>query len=422
MTVGVSERAPRGELLLVGGMVLAISTGAFFRVPLLPSIGAELSMSVGQLGALTSVFALGRLATDIPAGRLADRVPHLRALALGGALLSIGSLAMALAPTALLVLAAAFVLGVASAVSNTTGMTYFSTAAPVHQRGMSMAMFSAALLGGQALGPMVGGTIGTTAGWRVAVAFAAGVGAIVALTGSRLHRSERGQRMAARNGAGARAGSESVPSGTRRPSLPSKVMPLQRFLLYSVAFASFFLLGAMPQTLVPIIGDASYALEASTIGLALGVGGVCRFLGAMVGGRIADRISRKAALVPGMGLGAIGVAILAVDLGPAGWMTAIVLLSLGSYGTSVAATMLADHARGAGVGRKLGSYRFAGDIGLITGPVVAGLLYQSIGVEVAVLTVAGLVGLIALLCAAFLRETRWLDEPPGGPGSPGTAP
>jgi predicted MFS family arabinose efflux permease len=59
-------------MLLVGGAVLGISMLAFFRVPLLPAIGQELSMSAAQLGLVTTIFAAGRLATDIPAGRLAD--------------------------------------------------------------------------------------------------------------------------------------------------------------------------------------------------------------------------------------------------------------------------------------------------------------------------------------------------------------
>ncbi|HSK22955.1 MAG TPA: MFS transporter [Egicoccus sp.] len=397
MTTTSTPPVPRREMTLVGAVVLAISVGAFFRVPLLPSIGAELAMSAADLGLITTLFGVGRLVTDIPAGRMADRIPPLRALGLAGAILAAGSVAFAGAPSGTWVIVAAFALGVASALANTTGMTYFGTAAPAARRGSSMAVFSAALLGGQALGPMIGGLIGDLAGWRAGVASAAAVGATVALFGIASGRLRTQPRTAPPHGHGRHAGGASGAPW------------LQRGLLYAVSFSLMLMLGAMPQTLIPIIGDDRFALGAGSIGLALGLGGACRFLGALAGGRIADRVSRKASLVPGMALCSAGVALLAVDLGVSGWVASIVFLSLGSYGVSVSATMLADHARGSGVGRRLGTYRFMGDIGLIAGPSLTGFLYERVSDRAAVLAVAGLLGLVALLCALLLHETRWLE-------------
>ena len=56
--------------------VLLASTVAWFRVPLLPDIGAELTMSPTALGWTVTLFGVGRLMMDLPAGRLADRVVH----------------------------------------------------------------------------------------------------------------------------------------------------------------------------------------------------------------------------------------------------------------------------------------------------------------------------------------------------------
>lgn len=397
---------PRSEMLLVGSVVLAISIGAFLRIPLLPSIGDELSMSPAQLGLITTVFGIGRLVTDIPAGRLADRAATLRALGLAGGVLATGSLVLAFAQAPGWTLIAAFALGIASSISNTTGMTYFSTAVPARLRGSSMAAFSAALLGGQSLGPMVGGSIAGLAGWRIAVGAAVLIGLAVAVFGMTCQRW-RGRTGVSGSPPRAEIG-RTIPAA---PVGPDTTPRLQRAMLYSVAFSSFFMMGSMPQTLVPIIGDDEFGLSAAVLGLALGFGGVCRFIGAVAGGRLADRVSRKASLVPGMALGASGVAVFALDLGVAGWALGIMLFSLGSYGVSVAATMLADHAGGNGVGRRLGSYRFVGDIGLIVGPTVSGAIYERAGGDAAVLTVASLLAAVTVLSALFLRETRWLEEP-----------
>lgn len=395
-------RLPTREMLVIGGTVLAISIAAFLRVPLLPAIGHDLDLTVGQLGLITTVFAIGRLATDIPAGRLADRKSAMWALALAGAFLAVGSLGFAIAPSGRWVLAAAFLLGIASAVANTTGMTFFSTAAPAPQRGRAMAGFSVSLLGGQALGPMVGGLIGEGLGWRAAVGSAALVGLVIAVVAAATQRrrmSSPGAPLIRELNNGADIGKGRGPDG------------IQRAILYSVAFASFFMLGSMPQTLVPIIGDQRYGLTAGAIGVALGIGGLSRMIGALAGGRLADRVSRKASLVPGLLLCSVGVAVFAFDVGLIGWGVGIVLLSLGSYGISVAATMLADHAGGAAVGRRLGAYRFVGDIGLISGPAISALLYERFGAASAVLTVAGLLAVVAIMSGTILHETRWLDAP-----------
>ncbi|HZD37384.1 MAG TPA: hypothetical protein VE664_01960, partial [Actinomycetes bacterium] len=63
----ITEPLPVGPLVIAGAGVLLVSVAAFFRVPLLPSIGEELSLSAADLGLLTMAFGIGRLLTDLPA-------------------------------------------------------------------------------------------------------------------------------------------------------------------------------------------------------------------------------------------------------------------------------------------------------------------------------------------------------------------
>jgi MFS family permease len=165
----------------------------------------------------------------------------------------------------------------------------------------------------------------------------------------------------------------------------------------------------MPQTLLPLIGSRDYGLRAGVVGLLLGVGGLCRFVGAAVGGIAADRWSRKGALVPSLLAMGLGAALLVLPGGPVVWVSSVVLLSLGSFGVTVGATMLADLGGGVGVGRRLGTFRFAGDAGVIAGPLVAGWLYDTVGTAAAVAAVGGVLGICAIVSAAGLRETLHLD-------------
>ena len=399
MRVGLKPRrgsasgflAEHARALAVGAVVLGLSAIAFMRVPLLPYLGEDLSMSVADLGLVTTVFALGRLVTDIPAGRLSDLRSVSSILAAAAALLGLASFAVAAASTAWLVIGAAFFLGVSSALVNTTGMVYFAELTAEDRRGRSLAGFSAALLGGQALGPALGGLLGSWWDWRVALAVGGLLGVLISAgIALRLRRRRAAARIVPRAAAGEEA----------------HVRLRERAVLCFVPFAVFFAFGAMPQTLVPIIGAAEFDLSAGLIGVVLGVGGLFRILGAVIGGAVSDRVSRKAALVPALLLQAAGIALLLWEHSLWTWIAAVIVMSVASFSISVAATMLVDHARGHRSGRHLGPFRFIGDLGLLAGPLGASLVYQHLGQQWAVLLVVLVLLASALASAVGLRETR----------------
>jgi MFS family permease len=121
---------------------------------------------------------------------------------------------------------------------------------------------------------------------------------------------------------------------------------------------------------------------------------------------LSDRLSRKSVLVPGLLVQAFGVALLSLDPTVAVWVIAIVVMSLASFAVPVAATILGDITDPARVGRQLGRFRFVGDLGLITGPLVVTSLFAGLGRAVAFLFVAGVLTTAALVSWRFLPETR----------------
>jgi MFS family permease len=375
-----------GPTLLAGGVVLSVAVASFMRAPLLPEIGRDLRLTAADLAMITTAFALGRLVMDLPAGRLADRLPPGRALAGTGIGVALSAGLLAGAGAFAHALVAVFFLGAASALTNTTGMTVFATSAPPERRGLAMASFSMALMTGQTLGPAVGGVIAGIAGWRTAQVVAAmiGVGVIVAC-------------MVAPAGLARR---RAAPQQDEAPGLPRS----QAFVLAAVPFAVFFTLAALPQTLLPVIGSSELALSTAFIGVALAAGGIARFAGSAVTGAVSDRVSRKAALVPS--LLAMGLAVLMLAPPPTlgTWLGAVVLLGVASSGIAVAATIIADQVPADTVGRRLGTFRFTGDFGLLAGPAVTGLLYQHSGRAAAMLVTAGVLGSCAVAAATLIAE------------------
>ncbi|MGH2790660.1 MAG: MFS transporter [Actinomycetota bacterium] len=384
----------RRPLGLVGGAVFAISLAAFFRTPLLPDIGRDLSLSASQLSLITAAFAVGRLAMDLPAGRFADgHSPH-RVLAGAGFILCIASLWLGMAQSLVHALGAAALLGVASSVTNTTGMAQFSSRVPDDRRGAALAIFSMSLLSGQTFGPALGGLVAAWGTWRTAQVAAAAIGAGVVLV-CLLRRSP----------APSHAPEESVAPDEHDGAGHGDFSRAERVVLGLIPFTVFFTLASLPNTLVPLIGADDLGLPAATIGLVLGAGGLSRFVGAAAAGTISDHRSRKAALIPGLALMAVGTAVLALPPTFVSWTAAILLMSLGSSGVAVAATILGDRAPPGRMGRRLSSFRFTADLGLLCGPILTGWIYETAGRAESVLLVAAMLASCALAATA-LAETH----------------
>ena len=385
---------------LVGAVVFAVSVAAFARVPVLPEIGRDLSLTAGEVGALTAAFGLGRLLMDLPAGRLAGSLVPSVALTGSALTLAVACALLAASSSVAQALLASALIGVASALTNTTGMYVFATQTTAARRGASMAIYTTALMSGQILGPVMGGTIGSLSGWREALAASAAIGLAVALACGIWSRSGADRRPPPADRSDAGEGSF---AGVGRP--PSR---LELVALAATPFATFFGMAGLIQTVIPLIGDADLGFTASTIGLAIGFGAAIRFVGAWIAGVASDRGSREVVLVPSLALMATGAAILALPVTVPTWVASISLVALGSTGVSVAAAAIGDRVRRERLGRELGLFRLIGDLGLLVGPIVAALLYQASGPAL-----AGIVS-AAVFAAAALAVWLWVSEPATG--------
>lgn len=378
----------RGALAGVGAGVFVLTAAAFFRPPLLPGIGRDLEISATGLGGLLSVFALGRLLADLPAGWAIERRRSDRLMTAAAAVVAAGSLAAAVAPGPLLLYGAALVMGMGSTLTITTATAAFA-AVPRARRGLSLSLFAGAMLAGQAAGPAAGGGLGSLLGWRGA--FAAGAGLAAAMGFFYLFP-----------GGGVRLGS-GPPGRTGVGRAPARALAV----IYLIPAAQFAVFGALIQTLIPLVGDGELGWGPGAVGLAIGTGGAIRFLAALAAGNVADRVARKAALLPGLGLQAAGVAAFGWMRGPFGWWAAIILLTLGSVAVNVGNAVLADLSEADGkLGRRLGSYRLTGDAAFLAAPVITAALFENYGRGAAAAPLLIFTLLVFWGTAALVPETR----------------
>lgn len=374
----------------VSASLFAITIAAFLRPPLLPDIGRDLRLSSLGLGALGSVFALGRLAADIPAGRLSDsRAPGAMMIA-SATMVGLGSLMLATAPTSVLAFVAAFILGVGSTWTLTTAQAHFATA-PRARRGAAMSIFAAALLTGQAIGPVVGGAIGSVLDWRAAIGAGAVIAVIVIVPLSRLGPTPS---------PAARTVTDQVQAADGRDT------PIVLTFIYLLPAVQFAIGGAMIQTVVPIVADENLGLGVGVVGAVLGIGGISRLFSAIGAGWIMDHLGRRAALLPGLVLQLAGVTLFAARGSVLTLWIAVVLVSLGSVSVNVGTALVADLSEGGRLGPRLGAFRFTGDAAFLVAPVLAGWLLGSQGRAVAMAPLVALTAVVLIGCLIWVPETK----------------
>lgn len=139
----------------------------FFSVSLaLPSIADDLGTTTTNLQWLLSGYLIALGSLLIPAGRAGDVLGRRKVLLTGVALFGLTSLACGLVSSAPLLIAARIAQGVGAALIMPTAMALVSNATSAQVR----PRVTGALLGiagiGTALGPVVGGVLASTIGWR----------------------------------------------------------------------------------------------------------------------------------------------------------------------------------------------------------------------------------------------------------------
>jgi DHA2 family methylenomycin A resistance protein-like MFS transporter len=133
----------------------------------LQAIGASLGGGVTELQWVVSAYTIAFAAFILTAGALGDRIGAKRVFMAGFAIFTAASLACALAPNAMMLIAARCVQGLAAAILVPNSLALLSHAYPDEkQRGRAVGIWAAGASVALTAGPLVGGGLITLVGWR----------------------------------------------------------------------------------------------------------------------------------------------------------------------------------------------------------------------------------------------------------------
>lgn len=312
-------------------------------------------------GAMISAYSAARLFVNLPAGILSERFGRAHVMQAGVLALALGSFAALGIGSVLGLLCCLLLQGVGSAAYATAAMSAVIDGSTPETRVSDMAAYQAATATGLSIGPGLGGLV--AAAWGYGAPFLMqGAMALIALAAMRRIFFDRGTR------------------------LPTPFQPQSKGLLALLAgvalmtYAAFFTRVAGNWILLPLVARGSFDMGIGTIGVLLTVGAIANLAVLPLTAPAERRIGRKTMLVLSTAMLLVGLFLMATP-GPEWRLWAVTVLIGAGTGLSmpVLSAYCADAAPPGRIGPAMGLMRTMMDLGAISGPILAGLCVDQLG-------------------------------------------
>ena len=385
-------RRPEFRKLLAISITVALGFGMV--IPVLPLYARSFGVGLALIGLIQFVFGLTRFSFGLVGGLVVDRFGE-RACTIAGLLIvSASSYAVGFAQSfPQLVLARGFG-GAGSALFIGGLMNRILRIIEPEAMGRATGAFRSSFLVGIGLGPLFGGVIAQRFGLAAPFHIYA-TGLIVAAAIAWVVMAGEAERDAERKS----------PLEALRAARP--LFSDTRYVIALLAtFVGWWTISGAAQTMGPIFADTRLGFSEQEIGFAVTLLAVGEIAVLFFTGRMADRIGRRAVLIPSLVV--TGVATLLMgQIEPFPWAYYPLMVAIGAgiaAGGVAAGGLMADAIPRTGSGAAVGVNQMAGDIGYLIAPTALGALAE--GTSFAVAYVAAAIPATLVTLASFRLPTR----------------
>ena len=373
---------------MLGLVAFCVAVGFGVLVPVLPVFARSFGVGNIEVGAVISAFALMRLISSPFCGWLIKIFSERIIMATGIFIVAISSGLAGISRSYLQLLALRGVGGIGSAMFTVSAFTLLLTSVEAGVRGRAAGFFQAGFLIGGITGPAVGGVLAAIS-LTAPFFFYAGTLVIAGTVGLLLLRRRSAE-----------------PTETVEPVSFRAVVGDARYQAACVTnLAQGWTSFGVRSSLVPVLVVELLHRPASWTGIAFACAAVVETIAVGPAGRFTDTVGRRPAMILGGTVAA--VSIMAVPFAPNIWLLIVVLCVYGVasafLGTAPAAAV--GDAAGSRSGTAVAVFSMCADIGAIIGPLVAGLLADTLSYAAAFGA-----GAILMLVAAALSWRMPRDQ------------
>ena len=332
--------------------------------PIMPNYASDLGASGIYIGLIYSSFSLSRAALQTPIGRLADTYSKKKIIVAGLVVYAVISVVYTYVTSPEMLIVVRFFHGVGSSMMMPVAMAYAMNLTPQGEEGKYMGYLNTALFSGFGAGPFIGGYIYENYSTNM-VFNTMTVLVLISLALTIILVPDE----------------ESLGMKPRKAPVPIREILANRTLSSILIYRAVNALGRgtimsfLPLYVVQILG-----LSSTYIGVILSTG---IFLNAFLQtpmGMLADRVNRKALLIGGGLISAVGYFYMVQTGTIAEIFVARMVVSMGSALAMPAVTaIIAREGRELGSGSTVGVFNTAMSIGQIIGPVFSGFLLDAYG-------------------------------------------
>ena len=391
----VTGGSSRKELLLpVYVPTVLLSLGEGLLLPILPFYALTFDVSFGMAALVIAAAGIGTMLADVPAGLVLGRLGLKPTMLIGAALTAFSMFALAFASLFPELIIYRLIGGVGTAMWSLSRHAFITESIEPRQRGRTIAVFGGLNRIGMFSGPLLGGLVGQFLGLTSSF-YVSGIMCVIALVISFIYVQDT--RVTVHSSRSVRWGLVWDMLRTNRGDLTAA----------SMAQICGQMVRAGRQTIIPFYGASVLGLNVAQVGTVLSAGSVVDMVLFIPAGYIMDRYGRKWASVPSFALMGVGMAMIPLTGIFLTLIIVSVLIGIGNgLGSGAMMTLGADLAPRGATGEFLGLWRFVGDSGRASGPVVAGGLTDSTGFGAASIILGGVGVAAALTLALLVKETR----------------
>jgi len=409
-----------------------IHLGLSMISPILPIYARSFGVSVTEVGLIMTSYALARIFMDLPSGYFTHHYGVTRTITVALIVTAISSAMLGIVNSFWPLVFWRFWQGVGSALFIMPGLVAVAELSPQERLARNIALYQGFHHLGTSCGPTLGGFLADHMGYQIPFFLFAGLTALATVvtplmlkSGSNPHHqlmTDKGifegigwrknlqlwfRRVFDRKGKTAKGVSspplEGVENrhGADRGTLRMMAhifMNRQFLLIAMVEFILFFSRSGSQYTIVPLLGANNLGLKVSQIGFTLTLVALGHLSTIYLAGWLGDRFGVKRVLVPSILLASVSIFLFGISSNYICYLSAGIIYGLGTGCGGTLPPAFAAQIRGdVGYGLIVGPLRLFGDVGLMIGPIILGLVADAGSYRQALLMNASLMSGVIIL-------------------------